>query len=79
MRAEQGRFLRSFRASLDSLATDTPPEGRAAAYAALRADLEASDQADLAIRLDQFQAALDAFGARPDMTDAELVDLTKSR
>lgn len=73
LRRVQSTYLLSFRTALETLATDSGPEERRAAYALLREELVLSNQIGLLGTLDRFWRDLATFELRPDLTGAELL------
>lgn len=75
LRGEQQTYLLSYRAMLETLGTDFPEPTRQAAYDTLVSELSEAGQTALLGPLAAFWDDLDAFIARPDMAQAELLDL----
>lgn len=75
LRRLQSTYLLSVRAALETLATDTPPEARAAAYAVLREEMSLAGRGTLQGWLDRFWADLSVYAARPDIAPETLLAL----
>lgn len=75
LRNEQQTYLLSYRAMLETLGTDFPEATRQSAYDTLVSELSEAGQTALLDPLAAFWADLDAFVARPDMGQAELLEL----
>lgn len=78
LREGRKTFLLSYRATLETLATDLDEAVRHAAYRALAIDLDVQEQTQLLELLNRFWDDLRLFQARPDMTGEDLLDLAVS-
>ena len=75
LRREQSTYILSFRTALETLATDTGPQERQAAFDLLRAELVLSGQVDLLATLDRFWLDVAVFELRPDLTPEQVLAL----
>lgn len=73
MRRVQGTYLLSFRAALETLVSDIPPETQAVAYAVLSEELRLSGQSRTRDMLGRFWADVAAFSGRPDISPEDLL------
>lgn len=75
LRRIQATYILSFRTALETLANDTGPDERRAAYSLLREELVLSNETTLLGMLDKFWRDLAVFELRPDLTPAEILAL----
>lgn len=76
MRRVRSTYLLSFRAALETLASDIPRDVSRAAYDVLREELALSERDDTRQRLDRFWADLSVYRQRPDISQEELLSLS---
>ncbi|MEY8827769.1 formylglycine-generating enzyme family protein [Sedimentitalea sp. XS_ASV28] len=75
MRHVQSTYLLSFRAALETLATDIETADRNAAYGVLREELALSDRENTLRTLERFWDDLATYESRPDMSPAQLLEV----